>query len=403
MTIGFLGIVGLLFVFLMARKMFTDQRIALLATLLLAVSAPYVERGIFLVPQSFGVGLFIILLYFILKVEEERRRPLFALFILVLAAMMFAHTVSSFISILTIFFLSLSVFLTSRLIHTGASDYRRIGAQMILISSIAVVVYWMLFSSFLTDRVDSLFGNLGNAHLLALSPIGKSNIAYEVDNIGLYLFYAFGIIGLLGSLRKGKPGPLHLGLSGGGLLFLTYSFWLTGVTSLLPDRWIVFAFILLTIPAAAGVTRIVALARGRCRFVLVLALLCSFTFFMVMNSNVNWDAPLIGTSQTIEYSYRDSEMVGASWAVSSSRTTVYSSSSMGDYFLTGLRASMNEIDFVNFKAPQNSVLLISNQVYERPMAVRFTGTAITVDRGFPERLGLPNRVYSNGEVVAYYV
>jgi hypothetical protein len=186
------------------------------------------------------------------------------------------------------------------------------------------------------------------------------------------------------------------------LLFLTYAFWLTGFTSLLPDRWIVFAFILLTIPAAAGVGRIVALARGRYQLVLVLALLCSFTFFMVMNSNVNMDAPLIGTSQTIEYAYRDSEMVGASWAASSSNTTIYASTDMGDYFLTGVKAGMNTIDFVNFQAPQNSVLLIDNRVYERPTDVPFTGTAIMVGRGFAERLALFNRVYSNGEVVAYY-
>jgi hypothetical protein len=401
MSIGLLEIIGLLFVFLMARKMLADQRIALLATLLLAVSAPYIFWGIELVPQSFGVGLFIILVYLLLKGEKEKKRPVLALFVLVLAAMMVAHTVSAFILLLTIFLLSLSVFLTSRLMRGWSTDYRPIGMHMTLLSLTAVVAYWMLFSSFLTERVDSLLRSFGSAHLLALSPIGKTYIAYEVDNIGLYLFYAFGIIGLLVSMRKGKLGPTRLGLSAMALLFLTYAFWLTGFTSLLPDRWIVFAFILLTIPAAAGLARIVTFARGRCRFILILALLCSFTFFMVMNSDVNMDAPLIGTSQTVEYAYRDSEMVGASWAVSSSNTTVYTE--MSGYFLYVLRAGMNMIDFAKFQAPQNSVLLISNQVYERPTDVPFTGTAISVGRGFAERLAIFNRVYSNGEVVTYYV
>jgi hypothetical protein len=400
MSIGFLEIIGLLFVFLMSRKMFADQRIALLGTLLLAVSAPYIFWGIELVPQSFGVGLFIILVYLTLKGEKEKRRSALVLFVLVLAAMMLAHTVSSFIVLLTLFLLSLSVFLTSRLMRGWSPDYRPIGIHMTLLSSTAVVAYWMLFSSFLTERVDSLLRSFGNAHLLTLSPIGKTYVAYEVDNIGLYLFYAFGIIGLLASMRKGKLGPTRLGLSAMALLFLTYAFWLTGFTSLLPDRWIVFAFILLTLPAAAGVGRIVALARGRYQLVLVLALLCSFTYFMVMNSNVNMDTPLIGTSQTIEYAYLDSEMVGASWAVSSSRTTIYSH--MSDYFLTGVKAEMNTINFVNFQAPQNSVLLISNRLYERPVDIPFTGTAVMVGRAFAERLALFDRVYSNGEVVAYY-
>jgi hypothetical protein len=402
MTIGFLEIVSMLFVFLMARKMLADQRIALLATLLLAVSAPHIFWGMELVPQSFGVGLFIILIYLVLKGEKEKRRPVLALFILVLAAMMLAHTVSSFILLLTILLLSLSVLFTSHLIRGWSQDYRPISTHMILLSSTAVVAYWMLFSSFLTERVDSLLRSFGNAHLLTLSPIGKTYFAYEVDNIGLYLFYALGIIGLLGSMRKGRLGSIRLGLSAMALLFLTYAFWLTGFTTLLPDRWIVFAFVLFTIPAAAGVARIVALARGRCRFILVLALLCSFTFFMVMNSDVNMDAPLIGTSQTIEYAYRDSEIVGASWAVSSSRTTIYASHDYYYYFLTGLRAGMNTIDFVNFQAPKNSTVLISNRVYERPVDIPFTGEAIMVSRTFAERLALFNRVYSNGEVVAYY-
>jgi hypothetical protein len=314
--------------------------------------------------------------------------------------MMLAHTVSSFILLLTIFLLSLSVFLTSRLMPGSSPDHRPIDIHVTLLSSIAVVAYWMLFSSFLTERVDSLFRSLGSAHLLGLSPIGKTYIAYEVDNIGLYLFYALGIVGLLASIRRGKLGPTRLGLTAMALLFLTYALWLTGFTTLLPDRWIVFAFILLTVPAAAGLGRIVAVARGRWRFVLVLALLCSFTFFMVMNSDVNMDAPLIGTSQTIEYAYLDSEMVGASWAVSSSRTTVYAN--MFDYFLTGLRARMNTIDFVDFQAPENSTVLISNRVYERPTDIPFTGAAVMVGRMFAERLALFNRVYSNGEVVTYY-
>jgi hypothetical protein len=402
MTIGFLEIIGLLFIFLMSRKMFADQRIALLATLLLAVSAPYIHWGIEAIPQSFGVGLFIILVYLILKAQKERSRPASVLFMLVLAAMMFAHTVSSFIVLLTIFLLSLSFVLTSRLMRGSSADYRPIDIQVTLLSLTAVVAYWMLFSSFLTDRVDSLLRSFGSAHLLGLSPIGKTYIAYEVDNIGLYLFYAFGIIGLLVSMRKAKLGSTRLGLSAMALLLLTYAFWLTGFTTLLPDRWIVFAFILLTIPAAAGLGRIMALARGRWRFMLILALLCSFTFFMVMNSDVNWDSPLIGTSQTIEYAYRDSEMVGASWAASSSKTTIYGSASMGEYLLTGLKAGMKTIDFANFQAPQNSVLVISNKVYERPTDIPFSGTAIMVGRAFAENLTLFDRVYSNGEVVAYY-
>jgi hypothetical protein len=402
MTIGFLEIVALLFVFLMSRKMFADQRIALLGTLLLAVSHPYIFWGIEVIPQSFGVGLFIILVYLILKAQREKSRPASVLFMLVLASMMFAHTVSSFILLLTIFLLSLSVLLTSRLMRGSSPDYRPIDIQVMLLSSIAVVAHWTLFSSFLTERVDSFLRSFGSAHLLGLSPIGKTYIAYEVNNIGLYLFYAFGIIGLLASMRKAKLGPTRLGLSAMALLFLTYAFWLTDFTTLLPDRWIVFAFILLTVPAGAGLGRVVALARGRWRFALVLALLCSFTFFMVMNSDINWDSPLIGTSQTIEYAYRDSEMAGASWAISSSNTTVYASVDMTDYSVFVLKAGMNTIDFVNFQAPQNSVLLISHRVYERPTDIPFTSTAIMVNRGFAERLALFDRVYSNGEVAAYY-
>jgi hypothetical protein len=400
MSIGFLLIIGLLFIFVMSRKMFADQRIALLATLLLAVSAPYIFWGTQLVPQSFGVGLFIILVYLILKAQKENSRPALALFVLVLAAMMFAHTVSAFILLLTIFLLSISVLFTSRLIPRSSPDYRSIGIPMILLSSTAVLAYWMLFSNFLTERVDSLLRSFWSAHLLTLSPIGKTYFAYEVDNIGLYLFYAFGIIGLLASMRKSKLGPTRLGLSAMALLFLTYAFWLTSFTTFLPDRWIVFAFILLTIPAASGLAQIVALVRGQWRFILLFALLCSFTFFMVMNSDVNMDAPLIGTSQTIEYAYRDSEIVGASWAVSSSKTTVYSH--MSDYFVDVLRARMSTIDFENFQAPQNSTLLISNRVYERPTDIPFAGRAIMVGRGFAERLASFDRVYSNGEVVAYY-
>jgi hypothetical protein len=76
---------------------------------------------------------------------------------------------------------------------------------------------------------------------------------------------------------------------------------------------------------------------------------------------------------------------------------------MTDHFLTGLRAGMNLIDFLDLQAPQNSVLLISNLVYERPTDIPFAGRAIIVGRRFAERLALFSRVCSNGEVVTCYV
>lgn len=400
MSIGFFEIVSLLFVFLIARNMFTDQRIPLLATLLAAVSVPHIFWGIWLIPQSFGVGFFAMLVYLIVKGEKQKKPAVFALFVLVFVAISLAHTVSSFILVLTVFLLSLSSFLGSRLVPGGSSA--RAGIRMILFSSITLVAYWMFFSNFLTQRVESVFLSFGNIQVLGLSPAGKEYLAYEADNLGAYLFYALGIIGFLSWLRKGKLDPIRLGLSAGALLFLVYVFWLTGFTTFLPDRWLVFVFILFAIPVATGADRVVRVARGRSRPILVLALLCSFTFLMVMNSDVNMDTPLIGTHQTIRYWYLESEMVGAHWATSFSETTVYADAGMFDYFLISLRARMNFIDFTNFTAPQRSLLIVRNYVYERPTSMTNFGAYFTVDRRFAGGLDSVNKVYSNGEVAAYF-
>jgi hypothetical protein len=399
MSIGFFEIVSLLFVFLIARNIFRDQRIPLLATLLAAVSVPHIFWGIWLIPQSFGVGFFAMLVYLMVKGEKQRKPTVLALFVLVLVAIALAHTVSSFILVLSVFLLSLSSFLGSRLVHAGSST--RASMRIILFTSITVVAYWMFFSDFLSLRVESLFRSFGNIQVLGLSPAGKSYLAYEVDNLGAYLFYGLGIIGFLSSLKKGKLDPIRFGLSGGALLFLVYAFWLTGFTTFLPDRWLVFVFILFVIPTATGTAKLVGIARGRSRSILMLGILCSFTFLMVMNSDVNMDAPLIGTHQTIRQWYLESEMVGAHWATSYSETTVYTDAGMFDYFLTGLRTRMNFIDFQNFTAPQKSVLIIRDYVYERPISMKTFGTYVMIDPRFSGRLDSFSKIYCNGEVAGY--
>jgi hypothetical protein len=408
LTVGIFEIVSLLFFFALCRTIISDLRQVLFATLVLALSARLIFWGIWIIPQSFGLALFIMVLYLLVSSRSRNQYSKLLLLLLTLLCITLAHTVSSFLTVLIILIFLASGSFLSRI---ASSEYAlrrgRVTIYLSLFSMLLVIVCWAFFSNFLTQEVNSLVYNFNEGlHVLALAPAGKNYSSYEIDNIGSYLFYALGIIGGLTWLRdRVSVVKFEMLVAATGLLLFIYSFWLTSLSAFLPDRWFAFGFVLAAPAASEGLKRLLAINRRRyAALALVFILLFSFTFLMTMNSDIDIDNPLIGTGQVVRYSYLSSEMIGANWAKDFSKPPFYADQGFIDYFFSELRTSMTYIDFStpnSYVAPSKGTLIIRNYIYERPVPEKPYGALTIVGSSFQIRIENLNRIYSNAEVTLY--
>lgn len=406
LSIGVFEIASILFVFMLSRKMFSDERLALLSALLIGLSNKHMFYGMWIIPNSLGLALFAALVYLVGRHMKESGSRVFGMFAVFLFSTIAAHPLSSFVLLLVIF-----LFLASEHIHARflddrrSSDIRAATTYVLLISVVAVLAYWMICSDFFSARVLSLFSSLQQLELLRVSPAGKTIYHYELDNLGVYFLYFLAAIGSLAWLRRKRLGSFELGviMASGTLLLIIYASWLTGITTFLPERWFSFLFVLLVLPAAEGVIYLLGTARGKYGMILMLIVLCSLSFLMIMNSDVNVDVPLIGKNQVGRYSYFDSEMIAASWAKENSKGPIYTDENFLDYFWWGLKTNMTYIDnFSYFQIPIRGVVIRRQYIYERPVKLQmFLGEWVTVGADFERRLQSINRVYCNYEVATY--
>lgn len=403
-SMGIFEIASLLFVFLITIRILADVRLALFATLFLGVSNWHIVYGFSLLPQSLGYGLFALMIYLLVKQTLKPTHSNFLLIILTLFSIIFSHTLTSFVLVITILVFFLSKRFYSYFVKNISRTQQMIGVTLpvTLFSGISVLVYWIFYTDSFTKRVFSLKWNL-TTRMGVASPAFKSYFHYEFDQLGIYLLYVLAIIGFLVWLKKGKSSLLKITIiaSTSTLSFFMYGSWLFGLSSILPERWFLFIFILIAVPAAEGLKNLVKTVKRKNMLILTTLLIFSLTFLMITTGDANRDSPLFKKEEVGGASYLESEMCAAETINGFFNGAVYADQGFADYFWWVLRRNMTSINFIAFKLPIEGIVIERNYIYERPTPLEPFGPLIRVNRTFEYTLQNMNKVYCNGEVAAY--
>ena len=314
-VVGSLRAVGLIGVYLLARRLNFGARGALAASALLACTTFFLYWGFWVSTTIFAYALWTMLLVVVVW-AHERWTPRQALLILILfLAITFAHSLTSLLALTVLvvgFPLGLVPYGTGKRVRPGVSLSLVLALTVVLVAHWSILyeysgqafVGWLVLS-FVRTLTESGFGEVEGITRFTQLPMGLS-IYYNVGYAILVALMLVGAVRYLTSRPRSKSGDFLFMLT--AIFFgVIYGASVSGVTAILPHRWFVYALTLGTLFAAAAVRTF--FTRRRIAVVFCLALVMS-----VPNLTNNWtnsDSPFFNDPTIDRYGYYPSELAGA--------------------------------------------------------------------------------------------
>lgn len=181
--------------------------------------------------------------------------------------------------------------------------------------------------------------------------------------------------------------------------------------AMLSHRWLPFAYIFLVLAASQSVFSIIGLSRkSRTKIVAVSCITLLFTFFMITTPYINQDSPIYGKERTSRCMYKQSEIEGAHAITKMYNGTIIRDSSYTNAF-GGLKfnGSFEGMGQDIEKMNESMVVLRKCKLVE-PTQISHSGSlgqyrSMVLGEDFFKKFETVgyNKVYNNGEVMAYTV
>ncbi|QFU82290.1 hypothetical protein [Natronorubrum aibiense] len=241
-----------------------SSQVGLLAGFLYSISDYTISWSVMPVSTTLGTIFFTMTIYSFLQFTQTNSDRFLMLVISSVIALMFSHQISFFITFVTIF-----VFYISYLAITDYSPIRT--SYVTLIVGCLIILDWLVTRfginsdlSFLQTLVIRFVANIQNAgSRSAVLPdfenavLGGSNALTIEHTIGVGLLTGLGILGgltwLRANTRRSLMIAIPLGMALGTLFAFSFGGPIVGLNFLIPRRWFIFIYIILSIFAAVGV------------------------------------------------------------------------------------------------------------------------------------------------------
>ncbi len=315
-------IIASIFVFLIARKIF-DEQVGLLAMLIFNVSDWHVFWGSGPATTSYGLILFCPMIFILINIINNKKVNTYLILLIIYTlVLLLSHAVSSFIYLVTIIglYFGLSVYQT-----LYAEQSHPMSGLIISLTTVSLIGHWFYASYkdlsersfletiayFLDDAVSSgyaKFLNRPEASAEFLSAAVPPLVELLLDKAGLMVLTGLTIIGCLFWLSNEYKSPILYGLCGAlfGLAVMTYIFPLFGLRNLMPMRWFVFQYSIMSLASAFTLLHILKRTnKVYSRLLILFSVICILSFFMVGSNVSNRETPLwqkeftTGTATTV--------------------------------------------------------------------------------------------------------
>lgn len=322
-------LVGVVYVFV---ERHWSETVAFLGGWLVLVGDRVILNSVHTTTTSLGAVLFALLLLYAERFDNTGRRRYLAFFSIFLLGLIFTHQMSLFVAVVCVgayvlassfwrhrfgqrSFLMISMLVGAFLIQTSYSGYTGPEDES---PSFLEEVGGVIVSNF-----GEVFGGSGGRPQL---PPGDHVALAGADAMSLFhvagngLLIAFAIVGCVCWIRRTDGISPRIGLSlGTGVAaagVFIYVIPLMGITTFLPDRWLLFMYVMLAVLAAPGLAVLFSsrksIARGGLALLVVFALvLTPYALVMTTNGTGAIDGPVIDNSPAADRSATTSEELAA--------------------------------------------------------------------------------------------
>lgn len=303
-SIGTIYSFSLIFIYLLGKKVYSNQ-FGLLCTLLIAFTSYHIQRGYWLIPQSLGIALFIIILYLLIKKIDSN--PIFTyILILYVVLLNMTHNLSVMISfsIIAVFYCCTHIY--NRIYEKNVNQ---INNNFLLFFFIFMLAYWTYVYS-----IYPYFAHVF-AHDMTLESV--VNVSYStstliINQFGFLVLVFLAVIGAFYVISKKRMSNINYSLVSTPFLILIFIqiLRLANVSAIVPQRWIAFVSILFVLPASFGIifirNSIISYKK-----IYIVTILILFSFFMLTSTVANNDSPIYSENQTERFGLYDSEIKSA--------------------------------------------------------------------------------------------
>ena len=310
-----------IFVFLIARYLFKNHRVGLLAALLVILANHLIRMTYWSIPNAFGIVFIPIVIYLALLSERigirHVNRPLIsAIIIMMMVAIILTHSIAAIcmIIILCAAWGSLTIYQT---FYEKVVNY----IPLLVPFSFTVMTFaWWTYASGHLKSLGSLIRWGFSVDYFVKTPVEFFNYAVHVplkeqvfNNLGIYLFFVTSLIGVLYMIsRKGNGLMFSLAAIAVAPLATVFLSFVLG-TEIISTRWFALAQLLLSIPLAVAIYLIVTWKPRRSLIFqcLMTGFVIVLSFLMIMSTPANIDNHMFSQTTGVTYAYTQSEMVGS--------------------------------------------------------------------------------------------
>jgi hypothetical protein len=303
------------FVLLIGEKL-VNVKVGLLAALVVPLTDQAISRAANIISMSLAFCFFPAILYLILARDKKRFSDIL-LVILFSIALILTHTIAALVTLISLAVIYFSFKFINRIGKLSVS-YEAVSLTLITFFGLFMLFRWMqpnpstkpFFDINLNNLVEA-FQNQAQFVMTGAGPIKTVASTVTVINDGGYiLLLVFGIIGALTYLhhrnRTGLTTALVLLMA--FLIIVPQLLIIFSVTELLPDRWFMFSYVIMSLIAVAGLFRIASIIPGNImRISAILLIVLAGVFMMATSKDANADSPMMfnGANRT---GYTQSEL-----------------------------------------------------------------------------------------------
>jgi len=309
-------VINPIIVYLIGRRI-ANERIGLLAGLLLAVANSEIHMGFGPIPTCIGVVIIPFIIYF-----EHRRigKGILGLRMVVLLMMMIliiTHTLAA--AMLALF---IGVGWVVYRWRTGISEnaHSKSFASGIVLTFLAGMFAWWAYTTtglqiLINQMVSESLPKIANRVPLDVVLFSRAVPISEqlFNNVGTFLFFGFSFVGFLYFVSRGRNLRFGLAWATMGLVSLTLPFIsLLAGRDIVNDRWWYVAQVLLSTSLAVGLFSSICMVKGRTRKSVALLISTTIiTFFMIMSTAANIDNRTFTNNTGVRLAFTESEVQAA--------------------------------------------------------------------------------------------
>lgn len=406
-SIGFLNIISLIFIFLIGRELY-NYKLGLLSALIAGIADWYINAGFWIIPNTLGAAFILALIYLILKQKFKFSFKSVGLILVISATLIMTHPLSSLAMALLLMCFLLGPFLFGKIC---IGKYRKpiVTITFSALFAIAMVAYWGHISGHIFYIANAISHALRLEHLITHETVFQYRyekyVEFLLSAIGNLIFYITSMAGIVLSFMGKKVTEQSSALAFGGIVVtaIAFSGYMFSLSGLYPSRWFYYSQPLMAVFAGLGLFFVTNKIKDvRKAISVVFSIMMILSFFSITSPVSNIDSPIYSQNITIRFFFHESEIRAATFVKQVYQGEISSDSHYTSCFKTvsihDFSKNIVEVNFNNLKG-----IIIRKYIFERPFYIRAQlGTfKISYDIISVFEETKRNRVYDSAEVFLY--